>query len=57
MRRGTWRTWIVGACAVGSYAAGVLRVHRAGGRWPVTRALAWLAGWALTLFLMRSIRA
>lgn len=44
--------WVlVAAFAVGSYAVGVIRVHRAGGRWPVTRALAWLAGWALTLFL------
>ena len=44
--------WVVlSLSAVGAYAWGMLRVRRAGGRWPVWRLLFWLAGWGLTLYL------
>lgn len=39
------------ATAIGTYLWGVVRVHRAGGRWPVTRLVSWLAGWGLMLYL------
>ena len=44
--------WVV-LClsAIGLYLWGVTRVRRAGGRWPVSRLVPWLAGWGLTLYL------
>ncbi len=44
--------WVL--LSLGSLAAylwGVIRVRRAGGRWSVSRLLAWLGGWGLTLYL------
>lgn len=44
--------WVgLAALAIGSYLWGVVRMRRQGGRWPVQRTLAWLAGWGLMLFL------
>lgn len=44
--------WVVlSLTAVGAYVWGMVRVRRAGGRWPVGRLLFWLAGWGLTLYL------
>ena len=44
--------WVVLATtAIGLYAWGVVRAHRNGRRWPVSRLLFWLAGWGLTLYL------
>ncbi|MGC4153764.1 MAG: cytochrome c oxidase assembly protein [Propionicimonas sp.] len=37
--------------AIGLYAWGMVRVRRGGGRWPVPRLIAWVAGWGLTLYL------
>lgn len=37
--------------ALGTYAAGVWKAHRAGRRWPLWRSIAWAASWLLTLFL------
>ena len=37
--------------AIGTYLWGMVRVHRSGGRWPIPRLIAWLAGWGLTLYL------
>ena len=37
--------------SVASYVWGVIQVRRGGGRWPLSRLLAWLAGWGLTLYL------
>ncbi|MCW5952461.1 MAG: cytochrome c oxidase assembly protein, partial [Propionibacteriaceae bacterium] len=44
--------WVV-LCltAIGTYVWGMVRVHRGGGRWPVPRLIAWVAGWGLTLYL------
>ena len=44
--------WVV-LClaAIGFYAWGMVRVRRRGGRWPVNRLIAWVAGWVLTLYL------
>jgi len=37
--------WIAVVCVIGGlYAAGVVRLHRRGDRWPVNRLLFWLAG-------------
>ncbi|MGC3995599.1 MAG: cytochrome c oxidase assembly protein [Propionicimonas sp.] len=47
--------WVLLALtAIGAYAWGVVRVHRAGGRWPVSRLLPWLGGWLLVLYLATS---
>lgn len=47
--------WVLLAVGViAAYVAGVVRVHRAGGRWPVSRLLFWLGGWGLTLYLATS---
>ncbi len=44
--------WVVlASAAIGMYAWGVVRAHRRGRRWPVSRSLFWLAGWGLTLYL------
>jgi len=44
--------WLVlSLTAAGLYVWGVVRVTRRGGRWPLSRLLFWLAGWALTLYL------
>jgi cytochrome c oxidase assembly factor CtaG len=44
--------WVVLATlAITLYVWGVVRVTRGGGRWPVSRLIFWLAGWALTLYL------
>lgn len=40
--------------AIGLYVWGVVRVHRNGGRWPVSRLLPWLGGWLLTIYLATS---
>ncbi|MFT3876970.1 MAG: cytochrome c oxidase assembly protein [Propioniciclava sp.] len=37
--------------ALGAYAAGVVKAHRLGRRWPLGRSVAWAAAWLLTLFL------
>ncbi|MCA0250714.1 MAG: cytochrome c oxidase assembly protein [Actinobacteria bacterium] len=37
--------------AIGLYLWGMARVRRAGGRWPVSRLIPWLAGWGLMLYL------
>lgn len=37
--------------AIGLYLWGVARVRRAGGHWPVSQLVPWLAGWGLTLYL------
>lgn len=44
--------WVV-LCvtALGLYAWGVVRVHRAGGKWALSRILFWAFGWLLMLFL------
>lgn len=44
--------WVV-LClaAIGTYVWGMVRVYRGGGHWPVTRLIAWVAGWGLTLYL------
>ncbi|MEA4943879.1 MAG: cytochrome c oxidase assembly protein [Propionicimonas sp.] len=44
-----WLTLVV--IAIGSYLAGMVKVHRSGGRWPVSRLLWWLGGWLLTGYL------
>lgn len=47
--------WVVlSLAAIGLYGWGVVRVHRNGGRWPVSRLLPWLAGWLLTAYLATS---
>ncbi len=44
--------WVVlSVVAVAAYLWGVILVRRHGGRWPVANLLAWLAGWAMTLYL------
>ncbi len=44
--------WLVlSMTAIGLYVWGVVRVTRRGGRWPLSRLLFWVAGWALTLYL------
>jgi len=44
--------WLVlSTAAIGLYIWGVVRVTRRGGRWPLSRLLFWLAGWALALYL------
>ncbi|MFT4109766.1 cytochrome c oxidase assembly protein [Propionicimonas sp.] len=40
--------------AIAAYGWGVVRVHRAGGRWPVSRLLPWLGGWLLVGYLATS---
>lgn len=37
--------------AIGAYLIGVLRARRLGNHWPITRTIAWVAAWLLTLFL------
>ncbi len=37
--------------AIGLYLWGMVRVRRNGGHWPITRLIAWIAGWGLTLYL------
>lgn len=44
--------WVVlSLSAIGAYWAGVLRLRRRGGGWPVGRTIAWTAGWLLMLWL------
>lgn len=44
--------WVaLSVAAIGLYLWGVVRAHRRGERWPVSRLLFWLAGWGLTLYL------
>src|SRR3954452_11433521 len=45
--------WLAVALAVG-YGVGLWRLHRRGGRWPVGRSVAWLAGCATLFYVTAS---
>ncbi|WP_040158438.1 cytochrome c oxidase assembly protein [Nigerium massiliense] len=47
-----WLTLVI--VCIGAYLAGVRRVRRSGGHWPVGRTISWGLGWLLTLFLATS---
>lgn len=46
-----WLFLAVGLLAMGLYAAGVIRLHRRGDRWPPLRTALWMAGWLLWIHL------
>ena len=44
----------VAAVAVGCYLAAMVRLHRRGDRWPISRALLWILGWGVAVFVTSS---
>jgi putative copper resistance protein D len=48
--RTEWLFTTVAVVAIGLYLAGVIRLHRRGDRWPVTRTVSWVAGWLIFLY-------
>ncbi|MEO7070131.1 MAG: CopD family protein, partial [Nostocoides sp.] len=45
--RPDWLLLAIAVTAVGLYAAGALRLHRRGDRWPLGRTVSWTLGWAV----------
>jgi len=48
--RPDWLLLAVAVLGVGLYAAGVLRLHRRGDRWPWGRTASWVAGWLVWIY-------
>ncbi|SDS54719.1 cytochrome c oxidase assembly protein [Microlunatus soli] len=45
---------ITSATMIGLYLWGVLRLHRNGDRWPISRTICWIVGWLLVVILIGS---
>ncbi len=50
-----WLFLAVGVLAIGLYLYGVVRLHRRGDAWPVSRTINWVIGWLLFLWVTNGV--